>query len=610
MLRAPRTLVRRLVFTFLLPTLVILVAGASIAYVRATAALRESVIERLDAIATVKESAFETWVGHLLHDVAFLSALPEVRALAADLGIEGPPSATRTNAHLRLSDLLELALEQTPGFTEVFFLAPGGGGILASTDESHEGQFRIYDRYYVEGRRAPFVQNVYPSPVTLRPTLTLSAPVKSAGGSLLGVVAAHLSLDVLDRSILGRTGLGHSGQVTLVDRHKVVVTGKRYGDLAFRAATSVAIEEVSRGHDGDGLYHDAGGSQVIGVYRWLEARELGLIVEIGQQEAFAPARQLALFILLAGSIFLLLLIAGLYLAARSIARPILAITGAATKVSEGDLSSRAPVAAEGEIGALAGTFNHMVERLAADTEARRQAATEREALIAELEAKNAELERFTYTVSHDLKSPLLTIKGFLGYLLRDFERGDAERVRADAARISGAAEKMARLLDELLELSRIGLVAGAPEAVPFGDLARQVAETIGRRDHGRNVEIDVASDLPVVRGDRVRLREVLENLVENACRFIGDQASPRIEIGWRRDDDHAVLYVRDNGIGVAPEYHEKIFDLFDRLDHSIEGTGIGLAIVRRIVEVHGGKIWVESEGDGSGSTFCFTLPEA
>ncbi len=610
MLRAPRTLVRRVVFTFLLPTLVLLVLGASIAYLVAAVTLRESLFERLGAIATVKESAFEAWVTHLLHDVAFLAVLPELSELAPDLVAEGTPVARQESAHRRLTDLLALALEQTPGFTEVFFLAPGGGAVLASTDERQAGQHRIYDRYYVEGRRAPFVQNVYPSPVTLRPTLTISAPVHGSDGGLLGVVAAHLALDVLDHSILGRTGLGRSGVVTLVDRHKVVVTGKRYGGQVFRAAVSMAIEDVSEGRDGRGLYRDAGGAEVIGVYRWLEERELGLIVEISRQEAFAPARRLAFSVLFAGSIFLLLLLAGLYLAARRITRPILAIAGAAERVSAGDLSSPAPATAEGEIGTLARTFNQMVEQLAADTAARRQAQTEREALIAELEAKNAELERFTYTVSHDLKSPLLTIKGFLGYRLRDLERGDPERVRADAGRISGAAEKMARLLDELLELSRIGLVAGEPEAVPLGALALEVAETIGRRDHGAGVEIEVAGGLPTVLGDRVRLREVLENLVENACRFMGDQPSPRIEIGRRQDGGQTVLYVRDNGIGVAPEYHEKIFELFDRLNPQVEGTGIGLAIVRRVVEVHGGRVWVESDGDGTGSTFCFTLPEA
>lgn len=606
----PRSLVRRLILAFLLPSLVVVALGAAIAYFRTTAALRESVFERLDAVATVKATALDAWVDHLFHDVVLISKLPELVELASDLVAEDVPEARRRVADERFSGLVALALEQTPSFTEVFFLAPTGGRILVSTAEGHEGQFRIYDRYYVEGRQAPFVQNVYPSPVTLRPTLTISAPVQAAGGEVFGVLAAHLSLEYLDRNILGRTGLGRTGSVTLVDRYKVVVTGKRYGDaVPGTVAKSEAIEEVIQGRGGARLYRDPGGAEVIGVYRWLEDRELGLILEIHQQEAFSLARRLALSILAVGSFALMLLVGGISLAARRIARPILAITDAAVGVREGDLTTRAPASTDDELGVLAMTFNGMVEQLAADTEARQRAEETREALIAELEAKNAELERFTYTVSHDLKSPLLTIKGFLGYLKRDLEHGDAERVRADAERIKGAADKMEQLLDELLDLSRVGRVVNQPEEVPLGELAREVADAVGRRTEDRGARIEVAADLPAVFADPVRLREVLENLVENAIKFRGDESEPRVEIGSRSDGAETVLYVRDNGRGIAPVYHEKIFGLFDRLDHSIDGTGIGLAIVRRIVEVHGGRIWVESEGEGRGSTFCFTLGE-
>jgi signal transduction histidine kinase len=113
----------------------------------------------------------------------------------------------------------------------------------------------------------------------------------------------------------------------------------------------------------------------------------------------------------------------------------------------------------------------------------------------------------------------------------------------------------------------------------------------------------------VVYGDRPRLREVLENLVDNAVKFMGDQPHPYLEIGARREDVEVVVYVRDNGVGIEPNYQEKVFGLFEKLDAESEGSGVGLAIVRRIVEVHGGRIWVESEGSGQGSTFCFALPQ-
>jgi signal transduction histidine kinase len=239
---------------------------------------------------------------------------------------------------------------------------------------------------------------------------------------------------------------------------------------------------------------------------------------------------------------------------------------------------------------------------------RKRSAQEREKLIDELEVKNAELERFTYTVSHDLKSPLITIRGFMGFLERDARDGNLDRLHADLARITQATDKMQRLLNELLELSRIGRLLNAPERAGFDSIAREAVLLVEGRLAARGVRVEIAPDLPEVFVDRVRLVEVVQNLVDNAAKFMGDQPEPRIEIGSRAEDDQLIFFVRDNGVGIEPHYHDKVFGLFDKLDPKSEGTGIGLALVKRIIEVHGGRIWVESAGQGHGATFCFTLP--
>jgi signal transduction histidine kinase len=228
--------------------------------------------------------------------------------------------------------------------------------------------------------------------------------------------------------------------------------------------------------------------------------------------------------------------------------------------------------------------------------------------VVELEAKTKELERFNYTISHDLKSPLITIKGFLGYIEQDFQAGNLERVNEDLTRISEAANKMQAMLDELLEVARIGHVVHAPETISLGDLAKETIEFLSSRLHERDIQIDISPYLPTVYGDPFRLRELMENLIDNAAKFMGDEPSPQINIGSYNETDEQVIYIRDNGIGIEPQHQKRVFELFDQLDPHIEGSGLGLAIARRIVETHGGRIWVESEGLGKGTTFYFCLP--
>lgn len=262
-----------------------------------------------------------------------------------------------------------------------------------------------------------------------------------------------------------------------------------------------------------------------------------------------------------------------------------------------------------------------LERITSHSELLERQVSERTAALTranvELEEQNSELERFTYTVSHDLKNPLITIKGFLGMVRDSVEAGRTDGVLADLAYIDGAADEMFRLLDELLELSRIGRVVNPPRSIPLGELVEEAWGRLAGVRAQRPAQLQVPAALPSVWGDRVRLGEVVENLLSNALKHRADQQAPVVEVGVRaapktgdtdETDETPAVYVRDNGVGVEPRYHDKIFGLFEQLDPSVEGTGVGLAIVKRIVEFHGGRVWVESTGvAGEGSTFLFTL---
>ncbi|PYQ12967.1 MAG: hypothetical protein DMF80_16445 [Acidobacteria bacterium] len=227
---------------------------------------------------------------------------------------------------------------------------------------------------------------------------------------------------------------------------------------------------------------------------------------------------------------------------------------------------------------------------------------------AELEAANAEMEAFAYSVSHDLRAPLRAIDGFSQALTEDCQ----DRLEPSAVdhlrRIRAAARRMAELIDGLLDLSRVSRAEIRRQEVDLSGMARQVADGLQRTAPQRRVEWAIADGLTVT-GDPRLLRLVLDNLLENAWKFTGGRPSGRIEVGARSNGDGPAYFVADDGAGFDMAYAGKLFGAFQRLhsEREFEGTGIGLATVRRVVNRHGGRIWAEAEV-GRGATFFFTLP--
>jgi signal transduction histidine kinase len=236
---------------------------------------------------------------------------------------------------------------------------------------------------------------------------------------------------------------------------------------------------------------------------------------------------------------------------------------------------------------------------------------EQELMIARLNEKTEEQERFVYTVSHDLKSPLVTISGFIGMIEQDFLSGDQTGLKENLSVISSAARRMRQLLDELLEISRIGIKKNQEEVVNLGTLIRASTDNLSGVINEFKTTVEVESELPDVMVDKQRFLQVFENLIANAIRYSREaKGGSVVKVGVIRGVGELTCYVKDNGIGIEPAYLEKIFGLFERLDTNSDGTGVGLAIVKRIIETHGGRIWAESEGLGHGTTVFFTLPEA
>lgn len=292
---------------------------------------------------------------------------------------------------------------------------------------------------------------------------------------------------------------------------------------------------------------------------------------------------------------------------RRLTAPLVGVTRAAESIASGDLSQRVPPGRDDELGRLAKSFNTMAEQVSLSHQHLEAQVAQR---TKALEGTNAELESFSYSVSHDLRAPLRAIHGFARILLEDHHA----KLEPEAQRLLGVIDqntrRMGQLIDDLLAFSRLGRTDLTTGPVDMKEIAQLVADEVQRAEAGRSGSLEIRIDpLPPARGDRGLLRQVMSNLLLNAAKFTRGKPSARIEVGAHANGDQTVYYVKDNGAGFDARYGDKLFGVFQRL-HSTEefdGTGVGLAIVKRIVQRHGGRVWAEGAVN-QGATFYFTLP--
>lgn len=228
-------------------------------------------------------------------------------------------------------------------------------------------------------------------------------------------------------------------------------------------------------------------------------------------------------------------------------------------------------------------------------------------VIYQLKKSNQEMEHFCYTLSHDLKSPMVTILGFAELAKLNLKDGNESEVYDDISRIESAGDKMLQLLHEILQLIRYGQVPPVIEPVNLKEVVSQAILLVSGNINKNKVQLVIADTLPIVRGDKSRLLKVFQNLIDNAAKFSGDSPNPIIEVGTTTRNNKQLVFVKDNGKGIDPKFHQLIFGLFNVLEPSKNSTGVGLAIVKRIVDNHNWNIWVESEGHNKGTTFYIDI---
>ncbi|MCC6657513.1 MAG: HAMP domain-containing protein [Rhodocyclaceae bacterium] len=310
---------------------------------------------------------------------------------------------------------------------------------------------------------------------------------------------------------------------------------------------------------------------------------------------------------------------GLWLAVRlRVIHPLRKLASASRRFARGQHAARSGFRSFDEIGQLSAAFDAMADEVERDLKARRQAEASLAGMNAELERRvaertrqlaqsNRELEAFSYSVSHDLRAPLRGINGFAGLLEEHCQGCPQDEPREYRERIRRASLRMGKLIDDLLDLSRLTRSRINPERVDLSAMARAILEERAVAEPGRAVEIEVQEGLQA-EADATLLQAVLENLLGNAWKFSAGRTPARIVFGCRQINGEPAFFVADNGAGFDMQYASKLFGAFQRLHkpEEFEGNGIGLAMVNRIVGLHGGRVWAESSPD-AGSRFYFTL---
>ncbi|MBM4278483.1 MAG: HAMP domain-containing protein [Deltaproteobacteria bacterium] len=600
----------KLTILFLLLSILPTAIVGYLAYENGRRTIVQETIGHLVSINIFKNNELKRWIENNKSSIEELAQRPLVRQYASVLVKHDiPDHAYRKAKGSIVEDHLKPRLKYG-GFFELFLICPRHGLILASSDEKQEGKQRDTYSYFIEGKSHTYIQGVYYSPALEQSAMTMSTPIKDQQGNLLGVLAGLLDLGELSKIIGLQTEKSQTEDTYLVNTFNFFVTEPRFGqDYALKKAIRTeGVEAGLSGKDGVGFYKDYRGEPVIGAYKWLPEFNMCIITEIDQAEAFAPIVHLAWVIMgIASAISIAAGLLGLFFAS-TITRPVQKLAAGAEEIGGGNLEHRVGTASKDEIGRLSRTFDRMAESLKATMVSRDELEQRVRDRTAQLEAANKELEAFSYSVSHDLRAPLRAIDGFSRVILEDYTDKLDDEGKRYLNIIGSNTKKMGQLIDDLLLFSRLGRQELRASGIDMGKLAKAVSEELKLAVPERKLKFTINTLIPA-QGDQAMIRQVFVNLLSNAVKFTRPKENSVIEVGGSNEGDENIYYVKDNGVGFDMQYVNKLFGVFQRLHSSeeFEGTGVGLAIVQRIIHRHGGRVWVEGKVNG-GATFYFTLP--
>ncbi len=517
--------------------------------------------------------------------------------------------------------------QKSYGYLNVLLTNPEGV-VLYSSDDAYETDYMgkpfPEKKIYEEGKKDIYFSDVTKRQTTGRFGMMAAAPLKGFDGKFIGVIIIDIDMEPIYKFISDPTGLGETGEIAIAKkegdaalflsplRHDPDAALKR--KASFKEKAGFPAQQAVQGYNGSGIVHDYRDIEVLAAWRYIPSLRWGLVTKIETPEAFAPIdrlRNIAVFIEIT---ILILGVLSAMAIARGVTRPVLALQKGAEIIGSGNLDYRVGTEAKDEVGDLSRLIDSMTQNLKRSqgeiVQRNQEISTLNEELkhhVLQLEAANRELEAFSYSVSHDLRAPLRSVAGFSQVLFEDYADKLNAEGRDSLERILAATHKMGRLIDDLLNLSRVSRTEMRREEVKLSELAGKIADMLRKTQPERQAEFNIAEGL-VAQGDEHLLAVALENLLGNAWKFTGKNPRAVLEFGVTQHEGKQAYFVKDNGVGFDMSYAGKMFSPFQRL-HSVNefpGTGIGLATVKRIINRHGGTVWIEGEID-KGTTVYFTL---
>ncbi|MDD9951779.1 MAG: HAMP domain-containing sensor histidine kinase [Zetaproteobacteria bacterium] len=326
------------------------------------------------------------------------------------------------------------------------------------------------------------------------------------------------------------------------------------------------------------------------------------------------SQQMQIFVWMFVIISILIGIVMSWTISRNIALPIRKLAEVFQRLGEGEFEAAIPFQARrDEIGTMAQAANVFKDKnqQTVDLLANQEQLTQHlEIHRRDLKRSNDEMNQFVYTVSHDLKSPIVTSMGFIGMIKNLAAQGKVDQALDKIPRLEKANRRMSQLIHDLLDLSRVGRVDLDQKNLDTHKVIREVLSTFEGTIHQHDITIILPDEVPSVYANESRLMQIYENLLGNALKYaVNQEIKPIIEFGSKVCADEICLYVKDNGPGIEPKYHKKVFGLFQRLNANVEGTGIGLSVVHKAMLFHQGRVWIESHGNGDGCIFWLAFPK-